>query len=326
MPRIELLDDDAGPEEIDEGTRPVVIRMPFDLHEAVIAKAASENLSAAAAVRTALRSYVERAELERDLRDAVALRQLHLLYQPVARLPEGPVVGAEALARWSHPTQGPVAPATFVPMAEQAGVMGEVGGWVLEEAVGQLASWRRASVASVELHVSVNVSEVQLHDEHLTDRIADALGMHGLDATALCVEMKESSLIEDPAAGAHLVARMQRLGVLVVIDDFGTEYTSLAHLSRFPGTSLKVAKSLVDSLALEDSAEASLLAAIVAMAKSLGISTVAKGVETLAQSERISELGFDAVQGYLMSRPVSAKRLLESWAAPPGSGLRVVAD
>ena len=253
----------------------------------------------------------ERVELEHDLHHAVTLNQLHLVYQPIVRLPQGTVVGIEALARWAHPTQGVVPPAKFIPLAEENGLISEIGGWVLDEAVSQFAAWRRQAPQMADLYISVNLSGMQLHDGQIVDRVADVLTLNNLEGSSLCLELTESVVMEDPSAAAATLTELRRLGVRIAIDDFGSEYSSLAYLKRFPVTTLKIDKSFVDSLARQDSADATLIATIVAMAQALEITTVAEGVETSAQAARLVDLGCDTVQGYLYSRPVGADRLLE---------------
>jgi diguanylate cyclase (GGDEF)-like protein len=253
----------------------------------------------------------ERVELENDLRHAVALHQLHLVYQPIVRLPKGPIEGMEALVRWAHPTLGVLAPTKFIPLAEESGLITEIGAWVLDEAVSQLAAWNRQALGVGGLYMSVNLSGAQLHDDDIVERVSDVLTLHGLEGSALCLELTESVVMDNPVAVAEILTRLRQLGVRIAIDDFGTEYSSLAYLKRFPVTSLKIDKSFVDNLAQEDSSDATLIAAIVAMAGALGITTIAEGVETLIQSKRVRELGCDAVQGFLYSRPVRADRLPE---------------
>ena len=253
----------------------------------------------------------ERVELENDLRHAVDLHQLHLVYQPIVRLPKGPVEGLEALIRWSHPTQGVLQPTRFIRLAEESGIINEIGNWVLEEAIAQMAAWRRKIPEMQNVYMSVNLSGAQLHDENLVRKVADTLAIHDLPGSSLCLELTESVLMDDPIAAAEILVQVRRLGVHLAIDDFGTEYSSLAYLRRFPVTSLKIDKSFVDTLGEEDSSDATLVAAIVAMSKALGISTIAEGVETPSQLDRLLDLGCDCVQGFLYSRPVHADLLPE---------------
>ena len=251
----------------------------------------------------------ERAELERDLHNAVALGQLHLVYQPIVRLPKGPSVGMEALVRWVHPTRGVLSPLKFIPLAEETGLIAEIGNWVLEEAVSQFAAWCRQSPEMAALYVSVNISGAQLRDDRIADRVAEVLTINGVPGSSLCLELTESVAMQDPLAAAATLTKLRRLGAAIAIDDFGAEYSSLAYLKRFPATILKIDKSFVDSLAHDDSSDASLVAAVVAMARALGITTVAEGVETSTQAARLLNLDCDAAQGFLYSHPVTAERL-----------------
>ena len=251
----------------------------------------------------------ERVELEHDLRRAVELRQLHLVYQPIVRIPHGPIEGVEALVRWAHPTLGVIAPAKFIPLAEESGLIIGIGEWVLEEALRQLAAWRHQTTGFEELYVSVNLSAAQLHDNQLVERVRDALARHGIEGSALCLELTESVVMDKPLAAAAVLSALRSLEVHLAIDDFGTEYSSLAYLKRFPVTSLKIDRSFVDTLEDADSSDATLIAAVVAMAHALGIATIAEGVETTSQAHRLMDLGCDALQGYLYSRPVRAEGL-----------------
>lgn len=272
-------------------------------------------------MRTAV---TERVELERDLRYAIARRQLHLVYQPIVHLPAGTVAGMEALVRWAHPAHGVISPVKFIKLAEESGMIGAIGEWVLDEAVSQFAAWRRQWPEMAQLYVSVNLSGVQLHDETIVERVADALAINHLDGSALCLELTESVVMDDPQAAARILEHLRRLGVRIAIDDFGSEYSSLAHLRRFPVTILKIDKSFVDTLIEEDGADATLIATIVAMARALDITTVAEGVEHEEQAARLRELGCDGVQGYLYSRPVGADRLPEVVASLGVQRLRLV--
>jgi diguanylate cyclase (GGDEF)-like protein len=251
----------------------------------------------------------ERVELEHDLRRAVELRQLHLVYQPIVRIPHGPIEGVEALLRWAHPTLGIIPPAKFIPLAEESGLIMGIGEWVLEEALRQLAAWRHQATGFENLYVSVNISGAQLHDDRLVNRVGEALARHGIDGASLCLELTESVVMDEPLAAAKVLADLRMLDVRLAIDDFGTEYSSLAYLKRFPVTSLKIDRSFVDTLEDDDSTDATLITAVVAMAHALGIATIAEGVETTSQAHRLMELGCDALQGYLYSRPVRAEGL-----------------
>jgi diguanylate cyclase (GGDEF)-like protein len=253
----------------------------------------------------------ERVALEHDLRAAVSQGQLHVVYQPIVRLPSGRPMGMEALVRWAHPTYGVISPSKFIPLAEENGLIDEIGGWVLQEAVGQLAVWHRRHPSMRSLYVSVNVSGAQLRDDRLVGRVADVLALHDLDGSKLALELTESVLMDDPEEAAATLGQLRKLGVIIAIDDFGSEYSSLAYLKRFPATMLKIDKSFVNSLSQPDSSDATLIATVVAMGRALDITTVAEGVETSTQAARLLDLGCDQVQGFLYSRPVRADRLPE---------------
>jgi diguanylate cyclase (GGDEF)-like protein len=266
----------------------------------------------------------ERVELERELHNAVAGNQLHLVYQPIVRLPQGTTVGMEALVRWAHPLHGVISPTKFIPLAEESGLINEIGSWVLEEAVSQFAAWRRQFPQMADLYVSVNLSGGQLHDSQIVTRVADTLAIHGLEGSSLCLELTESVLMEDPTAAASALATLRQHGVRIAIDDFGCEYSSLAYLKRFPVTTLKIDQSFVRNLAKRGGADATLIATMVAMAQALKVATVAEGVETQAQAARLTELGCDTAQGYLYSRPVGADRLPETVTALGTQRLQLV--
>jgi diguanylate cyclase (GGDEF)-like protein len=251
----------------------------------------------------------ERVEMENELRHAVERDQLQLVYQPIVRLPQGPIVGVEALVRWSHPTLGVISPVKFIPLAEESGLITQIGEWVLDEALSQLTTWQRQAPGLNDLYVSVNLSAVQLHDERVTDVVDRALARHDLEGRSLCLEITESAAMRDPSAAVSILTSLRGLDVRLAIDDFGTEYSSLAYLQRFPVQSLKIDRSFITSMDAADTADGTLVAAIVAMARALGITTIAEGVETSRQAAQLMELGCDAVQGYLYSRPVRAEQI-----------------
>jgi diguanylate cyclase (GGDEF)-like protein len=251
----------------------------------------------------------QRLELERDLRHALARGELSVHYQPVVRLPVGQVEGFEALLRWSHPTRGQVPPMSFIPVAEETGLIVEIGAWVMQEACRQLAEWRGAVDGGDHLFVAVNISARQLRDEGLIATVQEALLAHRLPPGALHLELTESLLMEKPGDAAELLNRLRRVGVRLAIDDFGTGYSSLAYLQRFSVDVVKIDRSFVDGVERPDSSEESLVAAIVAMAGALRVTTVAEGVETSAQAHRLHELGCDIAQGYHYARPLPAEEV-----------------
>jgi len=254
---------------------------------------------------TTMRDRVaERLMLERDLHVALARGEFELHYQPIVQLPAGPVVGLEALLRWLHPTRGVIAPDRFIPIAEESGLIQEIGAWVLTQACRRLRALRTETALAEDFYVSVNLSARQLRDPFLTRRVRNAVDVSRLEPGALCLELTESVLMEEPTAAAALLRGLHEIGIRLAIDDFGTGYSSLAYAQQFPAQFVKIDRSFIDALELDDSPEASLVSAIVAMASALNMQTVAEGVETQAQEARLIELGCHAAQGYFYSRPV----------------------
>jgi EAL domain-containing protein (putative c-di-GMP-specific phosphodiesterase class I) len=225
-------------------------------------------------------------------------------------MPAGPVEGFEALLRWSHPTHGVIAPDRFIPIAEDSGLIDEIGAWVLEQACRRLRLLRVQTSLAKDVYVSVNLSARQLRDPRLVPAVWRALRSNGLEPRALCLELTESVLMDEPTTSVGLLNELRAIGVRISIDDFGTGYSSLAYAQRFPAQCVKIDRSFVEALGIDDSPEQSLVSAIVAMASALGMKTVAEGVETPAQEARLIELGCHAAQGYLYSRPVPDEGLL----------------
>lgn len=250
----------------------------------------------------------ERVDLERDLRHAVEHRELHLVYQPIVRMSTGEVTGFEALVRWAHPTLGVILPSRFISIAEESDVIVEMGSFVLDEALRQLAEIRRLPGFG-RLRVAVNVSAIQLRDESFVERVDLALHKHDLPGTALCLELTESAMMRDPNAAVIMLERLRSLDVEIAVDDFGTEYSSLAYLHRLPIDVLKIDRSFVEGLKGDGGPAESLVRAIVAMAGALAIETIAEGVETVEQARRLRDLRCDAVQGYLYARPARGDQL-----------------
>jgi len=252
----------------------------------------------------------ERVEIERDLRHALERHELHLAFQPIVSAGTGCVVGVEALVRWLHPTLGVIMPARFIPLAEESDLIVDIGTWVLDESLRQIAACR-TQPGLESLKVAVNLSAVQLRDDQLVAHIARALEEHGVPGSALCLELTETVVMSDPETAMAVFAAIKQLDVRLAIDDFGTEYSSLAYLQRLPVDKLKIDRSFVDSLRNQDTAGSTLVSAIVAIAQALGMETVAEGVETVEQARALSALGCDSLQGYLYSRPVQADQLLD---------------
>jgi diguanylate cyclase (GGDEF)-like protein/PAS domain S-box-containing protein len=244
-----------------------------------------------------------RLRTEHDLRGAVERGELCLFYQPLVDLDSGRLAGLEALVRWQHPERGLLLPVDFVPVAESSDLIGPIGRWVIHEAARQAAAWRREH-PEFSLPVGVNVSARQVIDPQLVDVVEEALHRYELPGRALALELTETALIEEAESPAEVVARLNGLGVEMVLDDFGTGYSSLSYLPRFPIDTLKLDRSFIAGL---DSAHtASIVTAVVNMAKALGLGVVAEGVETEAQLYALRALGCRRGQGFMFARPMPA--------------------
>jgi diguanylate cyclase len=250
----------------------------------------------------------ERLALENDLRRALAAGEFELHYQPQLSVRSGKVVAVEALVRWRHPTKGLITPSSFVPLAEQTGLIIPLGEWVLHEVCRQAQWWLAETDPGV--RIAVNLSAMQFRHQHVLDTILSALEGTGLDASILELELTESALMLDPERSAAALKELRALGVSIAIDDFGTGYSSLSYLRRLPIDKLKIDRSFVRDLAGNDTDE-SIIRAIVSLAHSVGLQVVAEGVETREQLEHIRSLDCDQWQGYYCCQPQPLERLRE---------------
>ncbi|MFZ6653951.1 putative bifunctional diguanylate cyclase/phosphodiesterase [Undibacterium sp. TJN19] len=246
-----------------------------------------------------------RIYLERDLRQALRNDQLKVYYQAKINTSDGSVGGMEALLRWHHPVEGVLAPGTFLPMAEELGLMFEIDQWVMRTACKQLQQWRSLPfLHAQELTVAVNVSSIQLQGDNLLATVDEALHSSGLDPACLELEITENALIRDPVHVASILLKLAARGVKLSLDDFGTGYSSFGHLKLFPIHVLKIDQSFVKGVGHGESPER-LLAAMIAFAKTMGLTLVAEGVETQAQADFCTDHGCELLQGYLYSRAVN---------------------
>ncbi|HEX7931933.1 MAG TPA: EAL domain-containing protein [Paraburkholderia sp.] len=269
------------------------------------------------------RAAQENLKLERALREALQSDQLQLHYQPQVRLEDGGIHGVEALARWSHPEFGMVPPQRFVALAEEGGMIAELDRWVLRTACRQLSEWRRLAIAIP--HVSVNISPTTFSDQALPGLIAQTLADHGLRASDLMLEVTEGVLLNTATDGFANLNSVHDQGIGLSIDDFGTGYSSLSYLHRMPVNELKLDKSFVHELESNESAR-TLAKAVMSIGASLGLSTIAEGVETDAQRQILTRHGCKVAQGYLFARPMSATTLvawLNHWKPAAGSSFHV---
>jgi diguanylate cyclase (GGDEF)-like protein/PAS domain S-box-containing protein len=251
-------------------------------------------------------SAVERMELAADLRRAVEGRQFILHYQPIVGLSDGTIIGVEALIRWKHPRRGLLAPGEFIDTAEETGLIVPIGRWVLNEACRQLRQWQDRH-GDPPLSAAVNVSVKQLQDARFVNDVRSALATTGLDPTSLTLEITETVLMSDTAEVLSRLEELRAVGVRLSLDDFGTGYASLGYLARFPLNVLKVDRSFIQGVGTEQ--QSSLTPVMVSIGHSLGLQTIAEGVEDPSQVGHLRELGFDAAQGFLFSRPASADEL-----------------
>jgi EAL domain-containing protein (putative c-di-GMP-specific phosphodiesterase class I) len=246
-------------------------------------------------------------ELEHDLRLALEQNQLELYYQPIIDVESGQVASAEALLRWEHPVHGFVPPTVFVALAEESGLIGSLGLWVLREACRQFAEWREEELLE---YISVNVSSRQRGLGLTTDLVEQALSDNGLDGSCLALEITESLFLEQSEDVIAWLNSLKKLGIRLSIDDFGTGYSSLSYLKRFPIDIIKIDRSFIGDITDEVGGD-SLVDAILAMARSLGLNTVAEGVTTKEQIKFLEERGCGFFQGFYFSQPIPADKFRE---------------
>jgi diguanylate cyclase (GGDEF)-like protein/PAS domain S-box-containing protein len=265
------------------------------------------------------RRVADRLEMESRLRQAIERRELRVFFQPIVELATGRITGFEALARW--PAGGEeVPPSEFIPIAEDSGLIGGLGALVLDTALGALRSWRDAGIVDRDVVVSVNVSPRQLAVPTIVDEVRQALRSHGLPATALRLELTESTLMDDPEHAQFALGQLRALGADVYLDDFGTGYSSLTLLDRFPGEALKLSGGFVATMSRRK--ESWMIArSIVALGHDLGLHVIAEGIEETAQLDQLSKLGCELGQGYLFARPTAGEAIPALLAAAPWRAL-----
>jgi diguanylate cyclase (GGDEF)-like protein/PAS domain S-box-containing protein len=253
-----------------------------------------------------------------ELRDAIERREIALFYQPIFSADTREAVAVESLARWDHAVRGTISPVTFVALAEESGLIGALGQLVLDETCRQLAEWDATLGAAAPSRVNVNVSALQL-DDLLPGQVAAALERHALHPSRLQVEITESALMKDPQSARQVLDQLRALGIQLAIDDFGTGYSSLAYLRRLPVDCLKVDRSFVAELA---DGHAEIATAVIDLAGTLNLCTVAEGVETAEQVQALSDLGATYLQGFSLARPMSGRATTAFFATRQGELIR----
>jgi diguanylate cyclase (GGDEF)-like protein/PAS domain S-box-containing protein len=278
---------------------------------------------------------VDRIDLEHDLRLALERHEFELVYQPVFDLGDERIVGAESLIRWRHPQRGLLAPSEFISVAEETHLIIPIGRWVLGEACRQLAAWNAGLTADDRpLTLAVNLSNRQLsHDPDLVAEVDDAIAKHGIEARHLCLEVTETAVHEASGTARSTLAALSRAGIQIVLDDYGTGYSSLGHLRDISVNALKIDRVFIDGLTRNRGDDA-IVVAVITLAHALGMYVVAEGVETWQQRDRLRELGCDYAQGHLFAEPLSVpefealvrgaqpQRSMTGAGASPGLGSR----
>lgn len=255
---------------------------------------------------------VMRLELEKDLSQALARNEFVLHYQPQLHLDSNQVTGAEALIRWQHPRRGLLLPGDFIPLAEESGRITDIGHWVVQAACRQLAAWKGTPFEH--LKIAVNLSGRELDDDCLVDHIRDTLSAAGVPGKQLEVELTEEIFIQNVERNLDQLSRLNDLGVRLAVDDFGVGYSSLAYLRDFPVDLLKIDRSFVTNVNARHD-DAVIVRAVINLAHNLGLRVVAEGVENKAQRDFLKTLGCNTIQGYLISRPVTARVLEQALAS-----------
>ena len=254
---------------------------------------------------------IHRLDLELDLRSAVARDEFRLLYQPVVHLESGRVAEFEALVRWQHKDRGLLSPEAFIGLTEETGLIIPIGQWVLTEACRQARVWQEQRASDPPLTISVNLSARQLQDPNLVALVSRVLTDSGLDPRSLKLEITESVVMQDAPATLATLHTLRDLGIRLAIDDFGTGYSSLGYLKRFPIDTLKIDRSFVEGIT-SDPEDTAIVQAVISVAKSLGLSVTAEGIETEEQLSRLRELGCDRGQGFYFGQPLAADIAFES--------------
>ena len=253
-----------------------------------------------------------RFSIETELRRALDKDQLKLFYQPLIDLKSGEVAGFEALARWEHEDRGEISPTEFIPVAEESGLILQLGRWAMHKAADTLADWDRAAGGPLPLYVGVNLSAIQVARDDIAAVVASALKASGLTGDRITLELTESSIVQDPARATRVFDALKSLEATVAMDDFGTGYSSLAYLQRLPIDVLKIDRSFVTGMMVDPDSVA-IVRAVLSLADALGMSTTAEGIETVELATTLATLGCASGQGFYFAKPLEAEAAFDYW-------------
>jgi diguanylate cyclase (GGDEF)-like protein len=260
-----------------------------------------------------------RFSIETELRRALDRDELKLFYQPLVNLQTGEVAGFEALARWTHDDRGEISPSEFIPVAEESGLILQLGRWAMHRAAHTMADWDRQEGAPLPLYVAVNMSAIQVARDNVADVVEEALRSSGLPGHRLTLELTESSIVQDPGRAMRVFEALKKFDATVAMDDFGTGYSSLAYLQRLPIDVLKIDKSFISGMMTDPDAVA-IVRAVLSLADALGMSTTAEGIETVELATTLATLGCSSGQGFHFAKPLEAEAALDYWRNRRGTG------
>lgn len=253
-----------------------------------------------------------RFSIETELRRALEKDRLALCYQPLINLKSGEVAGFEALARWTHDDRGEISPAEFIPVAEESGLILQLGRWAMDKAAQTLADWDRQAGNALPIYVGVNLSAIQVARDDVAGLVSSALNSAGLTGDRLSLELTESAILQDPGRATRVFEALKALDATVAMDDFGTGYSNLAYLQRLPIDVLKIDKSFVSGMMVDPDAVA-IVRAVLSLAEALGMSTTAEGIETVELATTLATLGCASGQGFYFAKPLEAPAALDYW-------------
>ena len=253
-----------------------------------------------------------RFSIETELRRALEKDQLKLFYQPLIDLKSGEVAGFEALARWEHDDRGDISPTEFIPVAEESGLILQLGRWAMHKAAETLAGWDKEAGEKLPVYVGVNLSAIQVARDDIASVVSSALKQSGLSGDRLSLELTESSIVQDPGRATRVFDALKSLDATVAMDDFGTGYSSLAYLQRLPIDVLKIDRSFVSGMMVDPDSVA-IVRAVLSLAEALGMSTTAEGIETVELATTLATLGCASGQGFYFAKPLEAEAALDYW-------------